>query len=282
MGWRQRVYGAVHRLAYRAYVWLDTFVNARWYSNPYGNEPLASPNEYMRWASEAAGSTPSAISDYEKELGFSIERDWLDNLALYTQIVKKDSRLSYVHGCIVYAVLRNYAQSASPGRLNIVETGTARGFSAVCMAKALHDSGVEGLITTFDIVPHHIPMIWNSIDDHDGPKSRSQILSRWQPLVDRYILFHQGYSRLELPKVQLDRIHLAFLDGAHGYNDVMFEFYQIKDKQLSGDIIIYDDYNSVLFPGLVKAVDEICAKYSYLRRDIRTDNDRSYVVATKQ
>ena len=149
------------------------------------------------------------------------------------------------------------------------------------MAKALEDSNAEGLIATFDIVPHHQSMIWNCIDDHEGPKSRSQILSRWQGLVDRYILFHQGYSRVELPKVQFDRVHFAFLDGAHGYEDVMFEFSQIRDKQRCGDIIIYDDYNKVQFPGLVRAVDEICLKHSYSRVDIITDSDRAYVVGVK-
>ena len=112
-------------------------------------------------------------------------------------------------------------------------------------------------------------MIWNCIDDHEGAKTRAQILSPWQPLIDQYILFHQGYSRIELPKVQLDRVHFAFLDGAHGYDDVMFEFKQIENKQQMGDTIIYDDYNSD-FPGLVRAVDEICTKYSYSKKNYQT------------
>jgi len=281
MGLVNKGYGAIHNLAYKAYVGLDSFVNSRWYSSPYGTQVHASIEEYMALAEDVRGITPNVISDYETDLGFIIDQDWLDELALHTQIVKKQSPLSYVHGRIVYSTLRNYLQKIKPTRVNILETGTARGFSALCMAKALEDSDSEGLITTFDIVPHHQPMIWNCIDDHMGPKSRSQILTPWQSLINRYILFHQGYSRIELPKIQLDRVHLAFLDGAHGYEDVMFEFNQIKDKQQSGDIIIYDDYNGVQFPGLVRAVDEICIRYSYSRKDLKTNADRAYVIATK-
>lgn len=281
MNFINKVYSAIHTLTYKLYLKLDLFVNSRWYANPYGSDPHASFEEYLALAKSAKETTQPEISDYEADLGFIVDQDWLDALALHTQIVKKTSPLTYVHGRIIYSTLRNYLQKTKPSRLNIIETGTARGFSAICMAKALHDSNLEGLITTFDIIPHHQPMIWNCIDDHNGPMSRAQILSPWQTLIDRYILFHQGYTRIELPKIQLDRIHFAFLDGAHGYDDVMFEFQQIKDKQQTGDIIIYDDYNKLHFPGLVKAVDEICLKYSYSRTDINTEADRAYVIAIK-
>ena len=281
MSIKSKLLGATQKFYFWLYIKLDKTVNARWYSDPYGQETHASLNEYRALASKAKENTSSVVSDFEREKGFTVDPDWLDELALHTQVVKKTSPLSYVHGRIIYTTLMEYLENNKHPRLNIIETGTARGFSALCMAKALEDSNAEGLIATFDIIPHHRTMIWNCIDDHAGPKSRSEILSPWQDLVDRYILFHQGYSRVELPKVQFDRVHFAFLDGAHGYEDVMFEFSQIRDKQKSGDIIIYDDYNKVQFPGLVRAVDEICLKHSYSRVDIITDSDRAYVIAVK-
>jgi predicted O-methyltransferase YrrM len=175
----------------------------------------------------------------------------------------------------------NYLKTNFSDRVNVVETGTARGFSALCMAKALHDSNREGLIVTCDILPHFNKMIWNCIDDHDGPKSRAEILEPWRYLASKYILFHQGYAKIELPKIQFDRVHFAFLDGAHNYDDILSEFEAIKDKQLAGDVIVFDDYNTKQFPGLVKAVDEICIKYTYNRNDINPASDRKYVVATK-
>tara|TARA_B100000575_G_C23143738_1_gene666805 strand:- start:7769 stop:8617 length:849 start_codon:yes stop_codon:yes gene_type:complete len=278
----QKINILVQKVAFRLYLFLDSFINAQWYSFPYGKIPHATIEEYEELARSAKANTSKVVTDYEQRIGFSINTDWLDNLALHTQIVKKKSDLSYIHGRIIYTTLMQYLKNDKGSRINIIETGTARGFSALCMAKALDDSNVKGLITTFDILPHHQKMIWNCIDDHSGAKSRSELLSPWQNLVDKFILFHQGYSKVELPKVQLDRVHFAFLDGAHGYDDVISEFNQIKDKQELGDIIIYDDYNKVQFPGLVKAVDEICSEHSYKRIDITPDSERAYVVAVKE
>ncbi len=61
----------------------------------------------------------------------------------------------------------------------------------------------------------------------------------------------------------------------------MSEFDLISDYQLSGDIVVFDDYTPPQYPGLVKAVDEICEKYNYSRIDIKSHDTRGYVVAQK-
>ena len=60
--------------------------------------------------------------------------------------------------------------------VNIVKTGTAREFLAICMAKAIKDSGIYGQIDTIDVLSHLRPQIWNCIDDFHGIKSRKKIL----------------------------------------------------------------------------------------------------------
>ena len=45
--------------------------------------------------------------------------------------------------------------------------------------------------------------------------------------------------------------------------------------------MVYDDYNIKKFPGIVKAVDEICNKYSYHKKLLSSSDDRGYVIATK-
>jgi cephalosporin hydroxylase len=100
-------------------------------------------------------------------------------------------------------------------------------------------------------------------------------------LVNKYIIFHQGYSNIELKKIGLQRINFAFLDGAHTYEDVFFEFDIIKKYQKEGDIIVFDDYNEKLFPGIVKAVDEISDKFGYDKKIIKSFDDRSYVIAKR-
>ena len=150
------------------------------------------------------------------------------------------------------------------------------------MAKALKDSEIDGVICTFDVIPHLEKIYWNAITDHQiGKISRQELLKEWVTLLEKYIVFIQGYTYIELPKVNFQRINLAFLDGAHTYKDVMFEFNEIKDSQHKGDLIIFDDYNEKLFPGIVNAVDRICSKNNYEKRVINSIDNRSYVIATK-
>ena len=149
------------------------------------------------------------------------------------------------------------------------------------MSKAITDSKSEGKIITVDALPHNIPIYWNVIDDHDGLKSRAELLEPWQDLINRYIIFYQGNVRLELQKFKIGRIHIAFIDGPHEYEDIMLQFQQIKNHQKSGDMIIYDDYTPHQFPGVMKAVDEICQRYHYHSTILKASPFRGYAVTTK-
>src|SRR3546814_14884286 len=88
----------------------------------------------------------------------------------------------------------------------IFETGTARGFSALCMARALQDAGAGGYVVTVDQLPHDRPMLWNCIDDHEGPRTRAQLLSDYPKLLSR-IVFLRGRSDEVLKTLGLSRIH---------------------------------------------------------------------------
>jgi predicted O-methyltransferase YrrM len=266
--------------------YLEYKSSAFWFDYPFGKQPRASIEEYFRLAKEVRLNDYPEIDEYEQKTGYFIDREWLHDLALHTQVVVKDSPLCYVHGRVLYSALSYYLQQHPPASptdmVTIWETGTARGFSALCMAKALKDQQRVGTIVTFDVLPHRTSMYWNCIDDWDGIKTRAELLSPWRDLLQDYVFFHQGDTRLELPKIQAERINFAYLDGAHTYEDVMFEFEQIRERQQSGDMIIYDDYTPVQFPGLVKAVDEICRKYRYQRIEMQAHSCRGYVVAIKE
>ena len=256
--------------------------NIRWFKNPLCSSPLESEQKYIELFKEASEVINTEVDNYEKEVGYKINKNWIDNLALKTQIVIKSSKLNYAHGRLLYSIIRNYVNKFQNEKISIIETGTARGFSSLCMAKALEDSKVDGIICTFDPIPHLNKMYWNVITDHQiGKLSRMELLKEWRTLIEKYIIFYQGYSFIELPKINLQRINIVFLDGAHSYKDVMFEFEEIKNSQHRGDLIIFDDYNQNLFPGIVKAVDEICLKNNYEKRIIKSIDFRSYVIATK-
>lgn len=284
MGYRLKRYLSEMLISFR--LALERQINARWFDYPFGRKPKANKEEYLRLAEECRKKYYPQIDAYEKQTGYSIDSVWLHDLGLHTQVVIKDSDLCYAHGRVLYCALSTYLEQhpavSSSDRIAIWETGTARGFSALCMAKALHDQKRAGLIVTFDVLPHQTPMYWNCIDDLDGPKTRADLLQPWKSLVQNYILFFQDNTRIALPKMVTDRINFAFLDGAHTYQDIMFEFDQIHERQQPGDIIVYDDYTPQQFPGLVKAVDLICKKYRYQRKDLQAHSDRGFVVAIKQ
>lgn len=260
----------------------DRWAKFFWHDYPFGRSVCASKDQYLSlWEDEKASVYPE-IDSLESRLGFSLDKAWMDDLALHTQIVVKGSPLCYQHGRILYAVLRDFIKNRSDDApLTIFETGTARGFSAVIMAKALKDSGCAGKIVTFDILPHAVPMYWNCIDDHEGTKSRYELLAPWQDLTAPYILFIEGDSRINLSRVAADRIEFAFLDGAHGYDDVLFEFRTVAARQKIGDLIVFDDYNEKDFAGLVRAVDDGCRDMGYSKDILQAGPDRKYVVARR-
>ena len=51
------IYNLIHKIAYESLVCLDSFVNARWYSKPYGIKPHASKKEYLALAEIAKKNT---------------------------------------------------------------------------------------------------------------------------------------------------------------------------------------------------------------------------------
>ncbi|MDC1279830.1 class I SAM-dependent methyltransferase [Pelagibacteraceae bacterium] len=266
-------------------IFIDSAVNYYWNSFPFGNKAILTKEEYTKlWLDEKNNFYPN-IDQYEKNNGFKIDKDWLDNLALHTQVVSKTSSLNWQHGRVVFTTIANWINMnpiETVPMITIWETGTARGFSALCMSKALEEQGRPARILTFDVLPHNKKMFWNCIDDHDGPLTRSELLKPWQKLLSNYVIFCQGDTKITLKRVLSERVHIAFLDGSHSYDDVMFEFNQIKKFQFSGDIIIFDDYNDNQFPGLVKAVDEICLKLGYTRLEVSANENRGYVIATKR
>ena len=251
--------------------------------NPLVSKPAATAQVYRDLAEEVAARTYPEIDQFEATSGYAIAPVWLHDLALHTQVVVKKSPLCYAHGRILYSALSKYL-FANPlsSKINIVETGTARGFSSLCMAWALHNMGRPGSIMTFDVLPHRVPMYWNCIDDLKGKKSREVLLAPWAELVREYLVFVQGDTRMMLSRVSLGRVHFAFLDGAHTHADVSFEFRQIALHQCPGDIVVFDDYTPGQYPDLVTAVDEICNHYNYLPEKLFAHFGRGYVVAVKQ
>jgi predicted O-methyltransferase YrrM len=260
---------------------LERLAERKYDSAPLCKRPLASRAEYLALWNRAKAERHPEADAWEAGCGAAIEPEWFHGLALLTQVTKKRSEICYQHGRLLYATLVRYARDRVGQHLNIVETGTARGFSAVCLAKALADSGASGKIATFDVLPHDVPIYWNCVRDADGRRTRAELLAAYGELLDRYVVFHRGDTRQALRRIAFPRVHFAFFDSVHTYDHVIAEFDSIRTRQRPGDLLFFDDYGSA-YPGVVKAADEICRRHGYASSPITAGGRRGYLVAEKQ
>lgn len=255
---------------------IEDRLDSRWNNDPLVGAPSASAEEFHALRREAEAHDYPDVDAVEREVGFAIDPAWLSELGFHTQVVKKRSALTYpAHGRLLYAILRRHIADSAERFFTVVETGTARGYSALCIAKALVDSGKDGRIVTIDVLPHLVPIYWNCIDDLDGRKTRAELLAPWSDLLDR-IVFLQGDTLRQLPRVGVGRVNFAFLDAQHTRHAVMQEFAFVAPLQRAGDMVFFDDVTPGQFPGVVDAVAEIEARGEYRLRRLTAARSRSY------
>lgn len=68
--------------------WANNKLDARWDNDPFGTNIRASQDEYLKLFETARAVRYPEVDLVELESGYSIDRAWLDDLALHTQIVK--------------------------------------------------------------------------------------------------------------------------------------------------------------------------------------------------
>jgi len=196
------------------------------------------------------------LSSIQNEFGYLYPKEEMDELGLKLQITIKKSLPMYLHGYVLSSALDKYLRNYK-GKITILETGTARGFSSIIMAKMLKKYSMEGTIHTLDLTGHYDKIFGNCIKAAKLQRhiSRRECLEEWQKMEDTYIKFYQGDSIKTLQTLELPRINFAFLDGHHIYDYVKFELEYVSQRQQSGDIIVCDDYTLEQFPEIVKAID---------------------------
>lgn len=249
--------------------------------NPNKKGPYGDKNDYRELSIQAQQIDTTLVDNFCNKLGYSIDLNYFENLALYTQVVKKNSPLNYQHGKVLYSLLSKYiSENSNLKNIHILETGTARGFSSICMSKALNDRNIEGTIFTIDFLPHEKAIYWNCISDFEGKKSRKDLLNQWKKERDN-IEFLTGKTSKILKNLKIERINFAFLDGAHLEKAVLKEYNFIFPKQVQGDIIVFDDVNKNIFPGVYEAIKQIQKSKVYSFEFMNLDENRKIAIATR-
>ena len=251
--------------------------------NPLLKQPIGSREIYLELHQKAIINKNFKVKKFEDLMGYRIDEEWFNNLSLLTQTCIKKSELNFNHGRILYSLLSNYINQLDKNKnihINILETGTARGFSALCMSKALNDNNANGSILTLDAIPHNSKIYWNCISDCEGKKTREELLSPWQEELSNIAFLH-GWTDDLLDKIGIVRINFAFLDAQHTKDAVINEFLFINKRQKKGDLIFFDDVTEDLFQGVCKAINEIERNYPYQITKLPFDKKRGYAIGKR-
>ena len=116
-------------------------------------------------------------------------------------------------------------------------------------------------------MPINKKIFWNCIDDINyGKQTRYELLKTWEYLINKYVIFINGYTRIVLRKLYFPRINFCFIDGSYDYDDVKYEIQYITKRQRKNDVIFFDDYNIKKFPGVVKAINKFLSKKEYTHK----------------
>ena len=217
------------------------------------------------------------ILDFEQEGGYRLDRDWLLDVALHLQVTVKQTEPNWQHGIVLYSCLRSFLETHGKCQATILETGTARGFSSIVMARALIDAKCAGTIHTIDILSHSEPQLWNCLGDSGGPRTRAQLLRRW-PHETGHIVFHEGSSRSVLNRTHFDRVHFAFLDGQHTVGALERELVYLPPRQEPGDTIVVDDVSWPQFADLRDLVQDFAVTHGYCYRPLSSHPARTYAI----
>jgi hypothetical protein len=204
------------------------------------------------------------IDEIEQRYGYAIDRALLEAVARVLACPVKKHAANWQHGRVLYAVARKRIAeiwAASAGRpdperaIRLLDIGTAKGFSAFCLHRALLDAGAEGTVTSVDVIDPLSTDPRNSVFDCEGPHALRDLHAAWPEMAA--ITFVQS-TGLEWLQRHRDRIHIAFIDGKHEGTVVFHEAKSLARDQQPDDITIFDD---VHLPSVAQAVNILGQNY---------------------
>lgn len=195
------------------------------------------------------------VDAFEAQCGFAIERDRLELAAHVLACPVKKSPPNWQHGRVLYAAARRYCALARLGDVRVLDVGTAKGFSALCLRWALDDADRGGSVTSVDVIDPASTERRNTIAEVHGPVALRHILAPWPETSRIEFLQSTGIAWLE---ASIDRVHIAFIDGKHTGSVVRKEGVLLSRRQQPGDLAIFDD---VHIPDVSVAVTSLHHEY---------------------
>jgi len=226
----------------------------------------------------AKNNYSNEIENLFKEFGNAADKEFIERIAYYTQLVIKKNPPNFNHGYLLHYALSRYLSSITKrDSLFLLDIGTARGFSSLVMSYVLQEENVNAAIISIDKISHTKKVKWNSILDEELGISRKDILERFSESTK--VIFLRGKSKKILNNLNLPRVNFAFVDGDHRWGSLKTEVVYLMNNQKQGDVILFDDYTPKIYPGVSKAVNFLKGAYSIeIFGDVST---RGYALLTK-
>lgn len=188
---------------------------------------------------------------------FDLDRDRLESAARVLACPLKKSPPNWQHGRVLYAAAAWYLAASPGGFFNFLDIGTAKGFSALCLQSALNDADARGRVTSVDVIDPNARVPRKTAAEVDGLLTLAETLAPWP--IAAQIQFVQS-TGIDWLKAHPDRIHIAFVDGAHDAVVVEQEGRLLAERQEPGDHAIFDDVHR---PDLLKAVESLRDAYRF-------------------
>ena len=166
--------------------------------------------------------------------------------------------INYERGILLYSLIAKYKPK------NVLEIGTAEGYSALCMAWAMTDYDINGRIFTIDPKPFDVP-IKREITLEENPKHESIMLSTkelWNKFANKEwikkIEVLTGFSGEILQKKtkEFPKMNMGFIDGHHTYEAVIHDFYAFLQTASENFSLLFDDYSYHVDVNVSKAINE--------------------------
>ena len=166
--------------------------------------------------------------------------------------------INYERGILLYSLIAKYRPK------NVLEIGTAEGYSALCMAWAMTDYDIDGRIFTIDPKPFDVPTK-RKITWEKNPKYESVMLSTkelWNKFVNKEwikkieVLTGSSGEILQKKTKEFPKIDMGFIDGHHAYEAVIHDFHAFLKTASESFSLLFDDYRYHVDVNASKAINE--------------------------
>ena len=133
--------------------------------------------------------------------------------------IESNPIINYERGILLYSLIAKYKPK------NVLEFGTAEGYSALCMAWAMADYDINGKIFTIDPKPFDVPLE-REITWEENTKHETVLLSTkelWNKFANKEwiekIEVLTGFSGEVIQKKikEFPKMDMGFIDGHHAY-----------------------------------------------------------------